>query len=68
MDEQHDDTVWMLREAAKPSGFTPHEASVAFAMSLEHLGLLRESKRGPTWNITPLGRDVLEKLERERHP
>lgn len=61
------DTIWMLREAGKPTGFTPNEASVAeFAKSLEMNGWLHRSERGPVWELTPAGRKELARLDREQ--
>lgn len=59
-----DNKMWALREAAKPGGFCPNEASVAeFLKSLEHDGLLYRSEQGPFWEITPKGREELSKVK-----
>lgn len=65
--ERTDDKIWILREAAKSTGFCPNAASVAeFAKSLERDGLLRESQVGPFWMITDRGRVELLRLESEQ--
>lgn len=53
--------LWMLREAAKPSGFTPNEASVVNEVkSLERRGWLYQLEAGPTWIITDEGKKQLD--------
>ena len=51
---------WLLEEAAKFSGFTPHSESVKeFAVSLAGRGLVMESDVYPVWYITDAGRRAL---------
>ncbi len=54
------DHLWLLSEAAKPSGFTPHSrGAVEHLGSLEFDGLVRQSDLHPVWFITERGRAVL---------
>lgn len=59
-----DDTLWVLREAAKPSGFSPNAEGVrGFVIGLEMEGLVRQSNNYPCWYITERGRTVLAESE-----
>lgn len=63
MDDDKEDRLWALQEAAKPSGLTPHAASVkSFIAGLAMEGLLHQSDVAPVWYITDCGRAELERL------
>ena len=58
------DELWVLRECAKPGGFTPHaKGTVGLLQGLETSGLVRQSDVAPIWFITHEGRNDLRHRE-----
>jgi hypothetical protein len=56
-----DNDLWLLGEAAKPSGFAPNAFSAKeAAASLETIGMLHQESNGFVWKATGLGMKALE--------
>lgn len=56
-----DNDLWLLGEAAKPSGFAPNALSAKeAAVSLETSGMLHQEANGFVWKATRLGIKALE--------